>query len=168
VYRCAGDDSWIAIAVHSDAAWHGLRDVVDEPSWRTDPALELHTGRHAAHDAIDAVLTRFCAARDADTLAEQLVAVGTPAAVVIASRDIARNPQLRHRGLFEIERHEVTGDCELPTLPFRFSSVVHWMHRPSPTLGQHNREVLGELGLSDDHISELFAAGVIGDRVPGA
>jgi crotonobetainyl-CoA:carnitine CoA-transferase CaiB-like acyl-CoA transferase len=33
---------------------------------------------------------------------------------------------------------------------------------PPPTLGQHNREVLGGLGLSEADIAELEAAGVIG------
>lgn len=168
VYRCRGDDAWIAIAVDSDAAWHALRAVVDEPVWHADASLDLHPGRHAAHDAIDAVLERFCATRDPEDLTEALVAAGVPAAVVVASREIARNPQLRHRGFFEVEEHPVTGACELPTLPFRFSGVERWMHRPSPTLGQHNDEVLLELGLSDDEIGALAAAGVIGERVPGA
>ena len=86
---------------------------------------------------------------------------------MIPAREVADNPQIRHRALFEPEHHPLTGDHELPTLPFRFGHVPAWLHRPSPTLGQHNREVLTELGLSPDEVAALEAGGVIGDRPVG-
>jgi crotonobetainyl-CoA:carnitine CoA-transferase CaiB-like acyl-CoA transferase len=78
---------------------------------------------------------------------------------------VVGNPQLRHRRLFEVEDHPVTGRNELPGLPFRFSRVDRWTRRPSPTLGEHNDEVLGEVA-SAGELQRLQTAGVIGDRVP--
>src|SRR6516164_3300648 len=97
-------------------------------------------GRRAAHDRIDGELARWTAPQDVGTLAERLVAAGVPAAEVITPRDMVANPQLRHRRLFEVEDHPVTGRHELPTFPVRFAHVEHWHRRPSPTLGQHNAE----------------------------
>ena len=68
--------------------------------------------------------------------------------------------------LFELEDHPVTGRHEIPTLPFRFTGVAAWMSSPSPTLGQHNDEVLGEMA-SPSELAELRRAGVIGDRLHG-
>ena len=68
-----------------------------------------------------------------------LLDVGIPSAVVVPPRDIAANPQLRHRGLFEVEEHAVTGAHEIPTLPFRFSRVGRWLRLPAPTLGREQR-----------------------------
>ena len=49
------------------------------------------------------------------------------------------------------------------TLPFRSTRGPDRVHRqPAPLLGQHNREVLAGLGLSDNDIDELQAQGVIG------
>jgi crotonobetainyl-CoA:carnitine CoA-transferase CaiB-like acyl-CoA transferase len=86
-----------------------------------------------------------------------------PASVVIPSREIVANPQLRSRGLFETETHPVTGDHEIPMLPFRFSRVEHWLRSPAPTLGQHNSEVLSEIGLDPAAIDELRRTGIVGE-----
>jgi crotonobetainyl-CoA:carnitine CoA-transferase CaiB-like acyl-CoA transferase len=109
-------------------------------------------------------LRPFCAARRAEDAAAALIAEGVAAAVVIPARDIVRNPQLQHRRLFEDEDHPVTGRHALPGLPFRFSRVDRWARRPSPTLGQHNEEILTELGLGDD-VGRLEERGVIGTRL---
>ena len=98
---------------------------------------------------------------------ESLAAAGVPAEVVIAARDVAHNPQLRHRGLFEVEDHPVAGRVELPTMPFRFASVERWLRRPAPTVGQHNDEVLGEIAAAAE-LAALHASGAIGDRVRDA
>ena len=99
--------------------------------------------------------------------AELLAAAGVPDADVIPSRDAVHNPQMRARGLFEVEHHPVTGDHEIPTMPFRFSRVDAWLRDASPVLGQHNREILGELGLDDAALAALEASGLIGDRPAG-
>jgi crotonobetainyl-CoA:carnitine CoA-transferase CaiB-like acyl-CoA transferase len=59
----------------------------------------------------------------------------------------------------------------MPTVPFRFASRrgCDWITRPAPTLGEHNRDVLGEeLGLDDDELAALEASGLIGTRPSGA
>ncbi len=165
VYRCAGDDRWLALAVATDDQWTTLVDLLGRPPWAT-PELATATGRRAAHDRIDDELARWSAPQDADVLAERLVAAGVPAAAVITPRDMVANPQLRHRRLFEVEDHPVTGRHELPSFPVRFGHVDTWHRRPAPTLGQHNEEVLTEIGLGDD-IGRLAELGIIGDRVVG-
>jgi crotonobetainyl-CoA:carnitine CoA-transferase CaiB-like acyl-CoA transferase len=46
--------------------------------------------------------------------------------------------------------------------PFRFASVDRWLRRAAPTLGQHNAEILGELGYGPDEIEQLKAEKVTG------
>jgi crotonobetainyl-CoA:carnitine CoA-transferase CaiB-like acyl-CoA transferase len=57
----------------------------------------------------------------------------------------------------------VIGSSRYSTLPMRFSrGPDQWHARPAPLLGEHNRELLGELGLSDAELDTLEADGVIG------
>ena len=72
-------------------------------------------------------------------------------------------PQLAARGFFEELDHPVIGSSRYSTLPMRFSrgpAKVHQRH--APLLGEHNRELLGELGLSPADIDTLEADGIIG------
>jgi len=124
-------------------------------------------GRRAAHDEIDARLAAWIGERDVDELAEQLAASGVPTAAVAVPRDQIHNPQLRHRRLFEEEDHPITGTHLVPGLPVRFSRVSRWNRRPSPTLGQHNDEILAEIGLADA-APRLREHGIMGDRVAGS
>ena len=167
VYPCTGIDRWVAIAVATDEQWLAMRVVLGEPAWAAAPDLAGVAGRRAAHDHIDDELRRWTSTRDAEDAAEQLCAAGVPAAAVISARDVVGNPQVRSRGLFEVEHHAITGDHELPVLPFRMSSVSHWLPGAAPVLGEHNHEVLRELGLADDEIARLEKDGVIGTRPAG-
>ena len=92
---------------------------------------------------------------------------GIPSAVVVPPREIVANPQLRYRGLFEVEEHAVTGAHEIPTLPFRFSRVDRWLKSPAPTLGRDNDAVLEDLGYSPAAIEELRQSGLVGEVPAG-
>ena len=168
VYRCCGDDRWVAIAVETDAQWSALVRALGEPQGAPAEELNQSEGRHAHHDAIDRWLEAWTEARDAHDIVDELSSSGVPAEVVIAARDIVRNPQLQFRSLFETEDHPVTGSHEVPMLPFRFAHVARWLRLPSPSLGQHNDEVLTELGVDVDAREILREKRVIGDRLAGA
>ena len=96
-----------------------------------------------------------------------LIGRGVPAAAVADPRSISTNPQIQARGLYEESTHPVAGTHLISTMPFKWSGIDRWIHTPAPTLGEHNAEVLRELGLSDDEIAKLEADALIGDRLPG-
>ena len=91
-----------------------------------------------------------------------------PAASLADPRSVSQNPQMQARGFYEECPHPVVGSHLIPTLPFRYASVSRWLRTPAPTLGQHNREILGGLlGLADEEIEKLAADKVIGERPEG-
>jgi crotonobetainyl-CoA:carnitine CoA-transferase CaiB-like acyl-CoA transferase len=167
VYRCAGEDQWVAIAIASDDEWRSLRSLLGDPQWARSGELGHSVGRRDAHDHIDREVSRWTSQHSAEESAQMLLDAGIPSSVVVPPRDIAANPQLRHRGLFEVEEHAITGRHEIPTLPFRFSRVARWLKSPAPTLGRDNEAILEELGYSGAAIVGLRQSGLVGDLPKG-
>jgi crotonobetainyl-CoA:carnitine CoA-transferase CaiB-like acyl-CoA transferase len=159
-------DSWIAIAVATDDQWERLCGALGSPLWATDPSLATAAGRREHQDLIDERLAAWCEPRSGDDVVEILWDAGVPVAKVMHPHRQTELAQLASRGFFEIVDHPVSGPARLSTVPMRFSGGPCSFHtRPAPLLGQHNHEVLAQLGLTDSQIAELEADGVIG-RTP--
>ena len=156
-------DSWVAIAVATDAHWESLRDALGSPSWATDSALSAAAARRAQQDLIDERLAAWCEHRSADEVVTALWDAGVPVAKVMQPHRQTELDQLTFRGFFEEFDHPVNGRANLSTLPVRFSGGPGRFHtNPAPLLGQHNHELLAELGLTESEIADLEADGVIG------
>ncbi|MCP9273028.1 CaiB/BaiF CoA-transferase family protein [Mycolicibacterium arenosum] len=154
VYRCAGEDDWVAVAMRDDAE-------------RTTMAGLM--GASGA-ELVDDDLAAWFVDRDADDAVEVLVRAGIPAARVISPSDVIRNPHLIDRGYFESLVHPSTGPCVYPRPPFAPIAATdgRWLRTPAPTLGQHTADVLGDLcGVTADELAALAAAGVVGTRPKG-
>lgn len=167
LYPCQGHEQWLALAVATDEQWLALVEILGSPDWADRPEYATDAGRRAGHDAIDEGLYAWAAEQNLDEAVAQLVAAGVPAAPAWDPRLQHENPQHAHRGLFEMVEHPAVGTHPMPGMPYRFASVDRWITSPSPTLGQHNHEILAELGLSDDEVAVLEADGVIGTRPKG-
>jgi crotonobetainyl-CoA:carnitine CoA-transferase CaiB-like acyl-CoA transferase len=172
LYPCLGHGPetprWLALSVESDAQWRALVERLGSPAWARAPGLEGLAGRRRAHGAIDAELRPWFAAREREGLVRELVAAGIPAAGLRDPRRAGEHPQHRARGFFEEVLHPVVGRVPIPGLPFRLGGVARWTRRPAPRMGEHNREILGELlGLRTQEIAALEAAGVLGSRPAG-
>jgi crotonobetainyl-CoA:carnitine CoA-transferase CaiB-like acyl-CoA transferase len=167
VYRCEGDERWIALSVEEEQ-WPALVDLLGNPEWAQDPALLTVAGRFEAHDRIDEHLSDWFGTQSRDAAVERLAAAGVTAAPVLDNRDLVTQPVFEVRGFAEWCDHPVVGRLPVPTLPYRWSGIEQWIRYPAPTLGQHNHEVLSSiLGLDDGEIQQLEEQGVIGTRPAG-
>jgi crotonobetainyl-CoA:carnitine CoA-transferase CaiB-like acyl-CoA transferase len=160
-------DSWVAVAVATDEQWAGLFEALGRPSWAMDSALSDAAGRRAQHDLIDEHLGAWCRDHGGDEILWRLWDAGVPVAKVLQPHRQAEIPQLQFRGFFEDVGHPMNDAVAYSTVPVRFSAGPDRFHlQPAPLLGQHNHELLADIGLSDSEIAELEAEGVIG-RAPG-
>jgi crotonobetainyl-CoA:carnitine CoA-transferase CaiB-like acyl-CoA transferase len=164
VYRCRGDEQWVALSVEEDR-WAALVEVLGAPGWAQDAQLSTTAGRFEAHDHIDEQLASWFAEQDRDEAVDRLQAAGIAAAPVVDNRDVVTHPLFEARAFAEWCDHPVAGHIPVPTLPYRWSGIDRWIRFPAPTLGQHNHEVLTSmLGLDEADIALLEKEQVIGTR----
>jgi crotonobetainyl-CoA:carnitine CoA-transferase CaiB-like acyl-CoA transferase len=167
VFACAGYENWLALSVTDDDVWAALVAALDEPVWAKNPSLATLAGRRADEERLEAGLAEWAAGVDRDEAVAALRAAGVPAAPAWNPRRASEHPQFAARGYYEKVDHPVAGVVAVPTLPMRLSGIDRWTARPAPTLGQHNAEVLGLLGLDADDLGRLADTGVIGTRPRG-
>ena len=158
IYRCAGDDRWVAIACETDAQWRDLAAIIDRPDLgglstaeRLDRAAEL-----------DELLTDWTSSRANQSVEDLLQSHGVPAHVVAASQDSWADPQLAHRGHFVSTDHTEVGPVTVEGTRFLMSRTPPDSYRAAPTLGQDTFDILTEiLGYDVDRIAEIAAAEVL-------
>jgi crotonobetainyl-CoA:carnitine CoA-transferase CaiB-like acyl-CoA transferase len=168
LYRCAGEDDWIAVTVRDDQQWHALVDLMGRPAW-CDEGLATAAGRRERADDIDRRLQDWFAGQPLESAVERLAGAGIPAAPVVSPSLVTENPQLRDRGFLEAMHHPSTGAGLYPCPPFaKLAGQNKWLLRPPPRLGEHNGEVLRErCGLTEEELANLASNKVIGTRPAG-
>ena len=164
VYRCKGEDRWIAIACTTDAEWQALCRFMD-PTGQTRIHQERYStlqGRKSDEDELDRIIGEWTRGWDARELMEALQGAGVPAGMVNDSRDLFEDVQLTHREHFKYLDHPEIGPYASERSEFNLSRTPGSLDRPAPLIGEHTEYVLKELfGLSDDEYRALKDDGVL-------
>ncbi len=164
-YPCAGTDRWIAISITDDGTWQALCRHAGFDQRRASLRLDE---RRAAADELDAALAAWTAGWDHLELMRVLQQAGIAAVAVFDAKELVENEHLAARKLYVPIPHVDAGTFVYPGLPAHLSVTPAQYRLPAPGLGEHNREVLGGiLGMSDEELDALTAAGVIADEPPG-
>ena len=169
VYPTSTVDEWAAISVRDDADWLAVVAAMDREDLADDPSFATSEARRQNHDEFDEILANWTCEQSADELVAMLGQRGVPSERLLAADRMYDVEQLEVRGFYQDLYHSITGRHRFPGWPFRISpGPAHHHLSASPTLGQHNAEVLGALGLSDDEIAALREQRVIGERILNA
>ncbi|HEY7065747.1 MAG TPA: CoA transferase [Chloroflexota bacterium] len=157
-FQCA-DGWWVLSVPQTPERWFRFLDWVKDPVLSADPTLVEEGRREAEKDMIlDRVERWSMTLKKSEAVegAQEREITSTP---VNSPVELADDPQLVHRGFLR--------DVELPgfgSVPFPSGALATIFDRPlapAPTLGQHTRELLAELGYSEPEQVALFERGVI-------
>jgi crotonobetainyl-CoA:carnitine CoA-transferase CaiB-like acyl-CoA transferase len=167
VYRAAGDDRWIAIAVENDEQWQSLCRHLGRADWAQRNDLAYLEGRFAAHDELDQGIETWTTGREQREAARLLQQAGVAAGPVLGGADLLGDPQLNARGFVDWLDREWIGKAPYNGMFAKFSATPGSFRLPAPLLGEHNEKILkGLLSLKDEEYAQLEAEGVIGNVVP--
>jgi crotonobetainyl-CoA:carnitine CoA-transferase CaiB-like acyl-CoA transferase len=157
-------DRWIAISIETAKQWNALAAMALRPDLGVDEDANLTTMK--GHEAeMEAAVAAWSASQSAAKATELLQAVKVPAGRVYAAVDLLDDPQLVHDGFWRRAERRFIGNHVVPQAPYWLNGARPPLHRPSPTLGEHNTGVLaGDLELSPEDMDALSEQGVIGTR----
>ena len=160
VYRCSGEEQWLAISCRTDGEWAALAGVLARP----DLAELSLAERRRRHDELDAVIAAWAIEREPLGAMVQLQGAGVPAGRVLDSDQIHDDPQLAARGYWVELPHPRMTPWKQPSTSWRLVEANPQLRRHAPLFGEHNDEILGELlGIPGVERQALAEAGIIGD-----
>jgi crotonobetainyl-CoA:carnitine CoA-transferase CaiB-like acyl-CoA transferase len=169
VYRCGGDDQWVALAILDESAWLALVEVIGHSELALDETLRDEWARRRRADEIDKLIEEWTSQRTPDDAVAILRAHRIAAARVVGAADLLEDDQLTARGFWETVDHPVVGTFKTTGMPFTFAGGQRkWVTTPAPLYGQHTDEVLRDvLGCTRADIASLEEVGAVARRPAG-
>ena len=160
VYRCAGEDSWLALACRNTDSWPNLAKLLGLEHAAMQWNLEARIQNQAN---IDEAITNYTTRYTCDAATENLQAIEVAAGPVYNTQQMCDNPQSIHRGFFV----PLEDGTPMPGNPLKMNSTGSDDWTPCPKLGLHNEEILADwLGYDQETIDALYAERVIVNQPP--
>ena len=168
VYRCAGDDRWVALSVQSDEQWSSLARVIGRPELGNDAAYATAEARRVRHDEIDALIETWTADRSDYEAMHGLQTAGVPAGAVLDMAQILEDPHLRHRESLMWQYHPEGGNFPHTRLAWRSRSGTDGPSGPAPRFGDGNEYAIRDLlGDPPEVVASLMELGVLATEPQG-
>jgi crotonobetainyl-CoA:carnitine CoA-transferase CaiB-like acyl-CoA transferase len=168
IYRCVGDDAWIAIAVFNEEEWKSLCAEMGNPEWCKASKFATMQSRLNNCEELDAKIADWTLGEDRFALMYRLQSAGVRAGAVQGAKDKWElDPQLKVRdffvdlpqsriGTWPVTRHLTPKLVRSPAHPGGITG------RGAPCLGEDNLHVYGNLlGLSPKEIADYEERGII-------
>jgi formyl-CoA transferase len=132
---------------------------VQDAELSTDPSLAEEENQHKRRDFIMDRLDAWAKRFTKTELVEEAQRRHFPASPVSSPLDLVDDPQLIARGFLKEIDHPEFGRIKFPQ--GAIATALGNQLSPAPRLGEHNNEILTQLGYSADDRKTLVAAGVI-------
>ena len=157
------DGEKVFVGVVSDGQWKKFCEAFSLDDWAANEELAQNNARVAQRDTIIPRLRELFAGYDQASLMAKLETVGLPFAPIARPEDLFEDPHLNAEGgLLEMDLPEGNA-IKLPALPVKMGDARPGLRRNPPKPGEHTREILSDIGLSDSDIAGMIGSGVAGD-----
>jgi crotonobetainyl-CoA:carnitine CoA-transferase CaiB-like acyl-CoA transferase len=152
-------DGFMTVGTISDAEWQGFCDAVEHPELKDDTRFATAELRNLNSTERINLMAAILREGHRDEWLRRLDAADVPCAPVLRRNEIIENAQVLAMNLVREIDQPAVGVVRQPQPAAVFDNTPSEIRGPAPSLGEHTRDILGELGLAHDVIESLIASG---------
>jgi crotonobetainyl-CoA:carnitine CoA-transferase CaiB-like acyl-CoA transferase len=156
-------DGGVAVAPLKDNHWEVLLPMLGYPELVGTPLYGSVGARMTNMRTAAQVIKNPRLDIGVEKALEVLVAADVPCAPCVKRDDLEASEQIQAIGALETYVTQAMGKLTVPTPPALFEGAATSQAEPSPLLGQHSRNILSELGWTNESVNDLISAGAVAE-----
>ncbi|MBM09991.1 MAG: CoA transferase [Magnetovibrio sp.] len=151
----ATGDGFICMLPYTDAQWRKFWQIAGCVELADDRRFSTMRARSQNIDALYSTAASYLKSRNSDEWLKLLAEAEIPAGPANTLDDLFEDKHLKAIDFFRKYKHPSEGTLIAPDTPYRINKQSLPIRQPAPRMGEHTREVLIEIGYSDDHIDKM-------------
>ena len=156
-------DGGVAVAPLRDSHWEALLPMLGYPELVGTPMYGSIPARMSNMREVTKVITNPKLDIGVEKAVAILKAADVPCAPCIKRDDLEASEQIQAIGALETYVTQAMGKLTVPAPPVQFEGAAASQAEPSPLLGQHSRNILSELGWTNESVDALITAGAVAE-----
>ena len=154
-------DGSINLAVAGETIWKRFVEAVDKGEWLEMDEFKNAKERLKNRDYLNKLIEEVTITKTSDEWVEKLEKVGVPCGPINSIDKVFDDPQVKHLGIAQSIDTIPFGQTQLVGQPFNLSRSPSIMKQRPPEKGEHNEDVLLDLGYSSEELDELKSQNII-------
>jgi crotonobetainyl-CoA:carnitine CoA-transferase CaiB-like acyl-CoA transferase len=154
--RMRTKDGYLMIGAAGQSIWMRCAAALGHAEWSEDPRFATNLQRMQNRAALEAEMEAVLTTETTDHWVEVLEGAGVPCGPVYDYRQMFNDPQVQHRGLIQYASDPALGEVPHIRTPIKIGNSVR-VRTVAPALGEHNAEIFGRLGLTEEEMRALRA-----------
>lgn len=154
-------DGHINIAASGQRMWTRLGKALGLDHLLEDSRFIDGKSRLKNKAELNALISEVSRTKPSAYWIEHLTEASVPCGPINTIDQVFDDPQVQHLNLTPSVSHDQLGELHLVGSPFSLDGQRYGVHQAAPERGEHTDEILGELGLDPEEISELHQQNVV-------
>jgi crotonobetainyl-CoA:carnitine CoA-transferase CaiB-like acyl-CoA transferase len=155
------DGHWVAVSTSAQSIAERVMRLVGHPEYIDEPWFQKGSERAKHADELDGAVGAWISDRTRDEVVEAFEEAGAAIAPIYDIEGIMNDPQYRALdSIITVEDPEL-GPIKMQNTLFRLSETPGDVRWSGPTIGEHNEEVYGDLGIGKQELDELSGKGIL-------
>jgi crotonobetainyl-CoA:carnitine CoA-transferase CaiB-like acyl-CoA transferase len=150
-------DRFITAGAVSDAEWQGMCKALEREDLIDDGRFATPAGRVSNAQERKEITGEEISKWESEEILARFKAEGVPSAPLLDRMELLGNEQIiANQSVLKLN-YEEFGEVRQARPPARFEKTPSELSRPAPKLGEHSKEILLNLGYSEEKISSLIS-----------